>query len=276
MRALALLSLFLLPSLALADEHCKFQAPQKYDFDLAGVHTLVFDLGHHDMHLNGTGAVGGVEVRGRGCASSEELLKSLRVTQQREGDRLVVKAEGDDDVRFGLFGEHYAWLDLQVRIPDGIAVQVDSGSGDVEVGTVASLDASLGSGDLKVHGVKGAFSARTGSGDIDATDVGSLHAESLGSGDLNVGTVHGDASVGNVGSGDIGIDGVEGNVDVGNVGSGDVTLHHVKGSVQVGAVASGDVEARDIGGDLTVRSVGSGDVDYHDVRGKVSLPRDDD
>lgn len=273
MRRLILLSLLVLPALALADEHCAFQAPQKLDLDLSGVKMLEIDMGSNQLHLDGA-PVAGVEVRGRACASSQKLLDRVRVTQHREGDRLVLKAENDSSWNIGWSGNHYAWLDLHVRVPASLPIVLGVGSGDAEVNGVASLDSQVGSGDLDVRRVRGAFATRTGSGDIDASDIGSLRVDSVGSGDLTATGVRGDASVGNVGSGDVKLTDVRGKVDIGDIGSGDATLRRIGGSVEVGSVGSGDIDADTVGGDLTVRSAGSGDVDHRNVKGTVSVPSD--
>jgi hypothetical protein len=271
MPALALLAL---PSLALASDQCSFQAPQKLDLDLAGVKTLQIDLGANELHLDAASGVGNVEVRGRACASSQELLGSLHLTQHREGDRLVLKAESDTDWNIGLFGGHYAWFDLHVRVPATVAVQLGIGSGDAVVNGVASLDVHTGSGDLQAHGIRGVLAVETGSGDVQASDVGSLQVDTIGSGDLRTDGVGGDASVGHVGSGDLQLSDVHGNVGIDSMGSGDANLLRIGGSVEVGSMGSGDVDADTVGGDLTVRSMGSGDVDHRNVKGKVSVPRD--
>lgn len=271
MRRMIVLSLLLLPALALADEHCAFEAPQKLDLDLDGVKTLEIDMGSNDLHLDAA-PVDGVEVRGRACASSQKLLDTLRVTQHREGDRLVVKAESDSGWHVGWSGRNYAWLDLRVRVPASVPVVLGGGSGDATVNGIASLESKPGSGDLEVRGVRGAFVASTGSGDIEASDIGSLRVGSVGSGDLTANGVHGDASLGDVGSGDVKLTDVGGKVDIGDIGSGDVTLRGVGGSVDVDSVGSGDIDVDTVGGDFTVRSVGSGDVDHRNVKGAVSVP----
>ena len=273
MRRLIILSLLVLPALALADEHCAFQAPQELDIDLAGVKTLEIDMGSNQLHLDGA-PVAGVEVRGRACASSQDLLDRVRVTQRREGDRLVLKAENESGWNIGWSGNRYAWLDLHVRVPASLPVVLGLGSGDAVVNGVASLDSQVGSGDLDVRGVSGAFAASTGSGDIEASDVGSLRVDSVGSGDLTASDVHGDASIGDVGSGDVKLTDIRGKVDIGDIGSGDTSLRRIGGGVEVGSIGSGDIDVDTVGGDLTVRSTGSGDVDHRNVKGTVSVPRD--
>jgi hypothetical protein len=266
----------LLPTLALADEHCSVQAPQKLDLDLSGVKTLQIDLGSNELHLDAATGVTNVQVRGRACASSQKLLGSVHLTQHREGDRLVLKATNDSHWNIGLFGGgHYAWLDLHVQVPANLAIKLQVGSGDAWIDGVASLDSDTGSGDLKVHGIAGALVVNAGSGDVDATDIGSLRTGSIGSGDVQARGVRGDVAVGHVGSGDLRLDDVHGSVGIDAMGSGDATLQRIGGSVDVGSMGSGDVDVDTVGGNLTVRSSGSGDVDYRNVKGTVDVPRDD-
>src|SRR6185437_14309673 len=114
-------------------------------------------------------------------------------------------------------------------LPPELPVTVRVGSGDATVAGVQQLRTMVGSGDLHVSNISGAFSTSVGSGDVDASDVGSLQAGSVGSGDLKASGIKGDAKVG-------------------SVGSGDVTLRNVGGSVHVDTLGSGDLGAHDVGG----------------------------
>jgi DUF4097 and DUF4098 domain-containing protein YvlB len=249
-------SLLLAPTLAHADE-CRFQAPRDAALDLTGVHTLVVNLGQHNLHLNGTPASTG-QVHGRACASAKDRLDDLRLTQHREGDRLILTAENtSSNWNINLFGaSHYAYMELQVDVPATLAVELNVGSGDAQVANVAQLDARVGSGDLQAKGVRGHFDAHVGSGDIKADDVGETHVASIGSGDFTVNRVRGDISIGSIGSGDADLRAIGGNVDVKSVGSGSL---HVDG----------------VAHDLHVARVGSGEVEHKSVAGRVDVPKDD-
>ena len=248
-------ALLLAPSLALADE-CRFEAPRDASLDMTGIHTIVIDIGHHTLHVNGSTS-GASKIHGRACASSTDRLAELQITQHREGDRLFISTADNHNVNFfGLFGSHYGYLDLQMEIPNSVAVELDVGSGDAFVSNVAQLDAGVGSGDLDVNSVRGSFAAHVGSGDIKAHDVGETHVTSIGSGDFTANLVRGNLSIGSIGSGDADLRAVGGNVDVQSIGSGDLRVNGV---------------ARD----LHVASVGSGDVDHVAVAGKVDIPRSD-
>ena len=256
---------------AFADDPCAHSAPRSLQLDLAGVRTVVFDIGHNELRLDAR-AGGKGAVSGKACASDASYLDQLKLTQQKTGDTLLVKAWREGNSLSGLFGNHYAELRLSATLPDNLPVRLQVGSGDAWVNGTASLDANVGSGDLDIKHVRGQVSAKVGSGDVEIADVGSLHVPSIGSGDVSAGNVRGDVEVGSIGSGDFSLDRAGGSVRIGSIGSGDASLAAIGGAVEVGSVGSGDVEVRGAAS-LTVRSVGSGDIDHRDVRGAVNIPR---
>lgn len=62
-------AMLLAPAFAHAADQCRFQAPRNAALDLNGVHSVVIELGHHTLHLNGT-ANGLSQIHGRACAST--------------------------------------------------------------------------------------------------------------------------------------------------------------------------------------------------------------
>lgn len=265
--------LLVLPAVAQADEpQCKASEPRELKLDLAGVKSVLFEVNHHDLHVQGGPGTTG-NLTGRACASSPERLKQLTVTQRKSGDQLIVtlarKADG-----FWI-GNTYAYLDIRAAIPATLPVRLDVGSGDADVNGIASLVVDTGSGDVKGRDIKGAVTAKAGSGDIQLERIGALNLTSIGSGDFRATQVNGGAEVGVVGSGDLDLIDVAGNVHVGSVGSGDVDVRNTKGSVTVDSIGSGDLTVRDVAGDLTVKRKGSGDVNHSGVRGKTSVPKED-
>jgi len=266
----------LVPAAAMAD-NCQFTAQRDFDVDAAGLKTLALQLASTDAHVEGVAGLVKVEVRGRACASQQNWLDKLTVEQQRSGDRLVVTPhEERSGMNWSLGGSSYAWIDLRVRVPASLAIDIHSASGDADVRGVAALAFESASGDLHVENVAGPFSAEVASGDIEGNDVGAFDLRRTASGDIRLRNVHGDARVGNAGSGDITLEHVDGGVEIGSVGSGDLSVSHVARDVRVASIGSGDVTADDIGGDFVVNRHGSGDIHHHGVRGKVDVPKDDE
>lgn len=270
-KTLLLSALLLVPALALADE-CRHSEPRNLKLDLAGAKNVIFDAQQNNLKL--TGASGAAfELRGRACASDADMLKELTVRQRREGDTLIVTLQHDGKIHGISSGTRYAYLDLAGSVPSSLPVQLRLGSGDADIGGVASLDATVGSGDLHAHGVRGAVSATVGSGDIELRDIGSVSLPTLGSGDVKASQVGGDVKIGTVGSGDLTVHGVRGAVQIGSIGSGDAQLRDVTGSVALQSIGSGDLEVSGVGGNLTVERVGSGDIHHSGVRGSVNVPK---
>lgn len=275
--ALIASSLLVFASIAGAEE-CRYSAPRNADIDAAGLHSLLLRLGSSDLDIQGVQGLNRIEVRGTACASDQSWLKNLQISTGRSGDQAIVDAERHDISTsiFNLFGSSYAYIKLQVRVPAALAVQVHSGSGDVQAKNLASLDFHSGSGDLIADHVQGALELQLGSADARANDVGSVVLNGTGSGDVHVDGVRGDVRADHSGSGDLQFSNVRGSVRVGSTGSGDVTLSDIGRDAEVGSTGSGDVSANGVGGNFTVRSTGSGDIRYHDVKGKVDVPHGDD
>ena len=268
--------LVLLPALAAANE-CQFTARHDFDVDAAGLATVAFALGSTDVVVEGVADLSKVEVRGRACASEQDWLAGLGVDQQRSGDRLTITPHERRDTNWNWFHSSYAYIELHVRVPARLAIDIHGSSGDANVSNVAALVFDASSGDLEVDKVAGPLTVAVSSGDVSGGDVGSLEVRRTSSGDITLHDVRGDVKVAGTGSGDLHFDNVGGSVAIGSVGSGDVSANHVERDVTLDSIGSGDVSVDGIGGNFTVRSQGSGDVRHHDVRGTVSVPhRNDD
>lgn len=255
---------------AAAAERCQYSAPRNADIDAAGLKVLAVELGRNDLVLRGQPDLTRIEVRGTACASDPKALPALQIATARHGDAAsLVAHNGERGIVISLFGGHYAYLKLEVRLPEALATRLSVGSGDATLANVAALDATLGSGDLKVDSVAGALKLAVGSGDVHASGVGSLELTSLGSGDVGVDGIKGDVRVGSVGSGDLDLARVGGGVSLGSLGSGDVKVRGVGKGLKVDAVASGDLTVRGVTGDVAIGAVSSGDVEVADTGGNV-------
>jgi DUF4097 and DUF4098 domain-containing protein YvlB len=262
-------------SVAAANE-CKYHEDRNLDIDVAGLQSLELKLGSSDVRAEGVPGLARIEVRGKACASEQSRLAGLTLEQQRDGTTVTVTPHQADHQSFSLFGSDYAYIDLEVRLPQNLALGIRTNSGDADVAHVSTLDFSSHSGDLVLHHATGSVAVDVHSGDVKADDIGSLEVRHAGSGDVNARGVHGEVRVGNVGSGDLVFDDVSNGVHVESIGSGDVTVDRAGGSVIVDSVGSGDINVDDIGGDLVVKSAGSSDIHHHNVKGKVDVPHRND
>ena len=271
MRALALLTL-LVPALSAAAD-CKHEQLRSLDLDLEGIRSVRIEVNAQALTLGSSGD-GAPSVGARACASDPALLDQLVFTQERRGDVLVVSAERDG-YSVGWSMAKYATLEVDAKLPPGLAYDVAVGSGDAAVSGLPNVRLEVGSGDAVVRGATGTLSAKVGSGDVAVFDAGTLEVVSVGSGDLEAQGVRGEATVGDIGSGDVDIRTVGRSLRVESIGSGDLQVDGVDGGVLIGSVGSGDARIADVGEDVVVRRIGSGDVSTRDVRGRTVRPADD-
>lgn len=260
-----------IPFGASAKQNCEHSEARDLKLDLAGVKTVVFEIGAQELVLNASKGAA-VSVDAKACASDTALMPQLTLTQHRAGDKLVVRAQRETRMGWNS-GKRYAYLQVRATLPDTIPVQVKVGSGDAVVSGVASLSLDVGSGDAKASHVRGMVYADVGSGDIELDDIGGLNVVSVGSGDLGARGVRGTARIGSVGSGDLEIVGTEGAVQLGSIGSGDAELADIGGDINVDRIGSGDLGVERARGRLKVGNIGSGSVNHHAVAGSVDLPR---
>jgi len=135
-------------------------------------------------------------------------------------------------------------IDYEITAPADVALNLRSGSGDIEVDNVGRfLSASSGSGSVRAHGVHGPATLDTGSGDIELEEqaAGDVKART-GSGSIRIHNLNGSFNS-KTGSGDIEADGNL--VGAGSVttGSGSVRLHIAPSShfSFEGSTGSGDI-----------------------------------
>lgn len=269
----AILLLAALPFGASAQRPCQDSEARDLALDLTGVKTVVFEIGAQELIVVASKDAA-VSVNAKACASHSPLLRQLTLTQQRAGDKLIVRAERDAPMGWYM-KERYAYLQVRASLPDTLPVQIKVGSGEAAVSGVASLSLDVGSGDARASRVRGMVYADVGSGDIELDDIGGLNVISVGSGDLTARGVRGDAKIGGVGSGDLDVSGTEGAVQLASVGSGDARLTDIGGDVSVDKIGSGDLDVDRARGRLTVHQVGSGSVNHRAVAGTVDIPRND-
>jgi len=171
--------------------------------------------------------------RARGAAAAnrtEKLFEQAEVAVKTDGNRVTVTCDAD---RPWLgWSSPPVRIDVSVSVPRGSAVDIDSGSGPVEVtGTRGPVKVDSGSGSTFVSGTTGRVTVDSGSGSVSIEE--------------SQGPVYVD------------------------VGSGSVVLRRVKGGAEIDG-SSGSVTASEIEGDLTI-DTGSGSIDVSRVIGDLNL-----
>ena len=193
---------------------CRYEARRDVAVDAAGA-TAVFVHGEAGgLRVEGAPGLREVRVEGRACASSQELLERTRVRADKSGGQLRVVAEVPDSQGWG-WRDGGASLDLVVRVPENLRVEIEDGSGSLQVSRVGALSIEDGSGEIEVEDVHGDLRIRDGSGSIRARNIaGSVTIEEDGSGGIDVEDVSGDLRVSKDGSGGVHHSNVRGQVNV--------------------------------------------------------------
>lgn len=142
-------------------------------------------------------------------------------------------------------------IDYDVSAPGKVAVNLQSGSGDVEVdnlGRYAKVD--CGSGAVRVHGLSGPAELHSGSGDIELQErgLGDVRASS-GSGSIRINGLNGGLQL-RTGSGDIEAGGHLAGAANLQTGSGSIRVH-------IGRDARFNVEASTSSGSIRVSQPGA-------------------
>lgn len=263
---------------AWADDDCAFRADRSLDIDPKGLSLLKLDTGAGDLIVEGVAGLAKIELRGKACASTQELLGNTQFTQERDGATAMAATKiPDTGENVSIFGRGtYAYIDVHVRMPSGLKLDLRDSSGDLEVsGLTSGLDLKDSSGDIKLHDIVGAVNVTDTSGDIDVKGIGGdFTVISDSSGDINVDDVKGSAVVQEDSSGDIVLRHVGADARVDRDSSGDITFEDVGRDAVVGTDGSGDITADGVKGNFTVgaKSPSSGEIHQRNVGGKVTLP----
>lgn len=235
---------------------CKFEKDIDLTLDLSTSELLAVSAAAGDLDIIGVSGSDKAVIRGKACASTEEKLDQSGVSTTPGRRAQIFVNLPDLEGGWSLFGKSsYAWLDLNIEVPQELALEIKDSSGDITLKNIAAVQLQDSSGDIKIENARGSISIRDTSGDIDIEKA---------EGDL---TIEADSS------GDIDASNINGTVLIIRDSSGDIRVSHVRDDVIVERDSSGDISARDVGGDFRVLKDGSGSISSQDIAGEVVLPQ---
>ena len=249
----ALLGLILVATPVFAD-YCDHTAPRQAEVAASGITSISIKAEAGFLKVNGVPSLATIRARGTACASTRELLDETRLTASRNGSRLQIEATTPTSWNSGWNGKRTARLDVVVEVPSGIKVDIEDGSGEIEIQGVGALNIEDGSGALTIENTRGSVTIDDGSGDIELENI---------TGDISI----------DDGSGSIDVDEITGNVSIDD-SSGSIDVRKVSRDVTV-EDSSGGIRVADVGGNFTLRSDSSGGVSFSDIRGRVQVPHKD-
>jgi hypothetical protein len=223
--------------------------------DVSGSSILDVAAAAGDLEINGESGTNEVKIRGKVCVSEEEWLDEVTI-ETSKGDRAMVSVVIPDSDGWTIWGSRYAYVDLELVVPDGLNLDIRDSSGDIEIENVAAVEVKDSSGDIRITGASGPVVIRDSSGDIRVQDLAS------------------DFTVISDSSGEIRGKDIEGSARVESDSSGDILFSRIGQNVVVERDSSGDIDVESVEGDFIVQRDGSGSIHSKDVKGKVELPRD--
>ena len=202
--------------------------------DANGISQLTINAGAGSMDVTGVAGLDTINVKATIIVPDKDQDDAVRVIEKRirlSLENVAGEARLEAWFESGLmsFGSS-PYIVLEVSVPQGLAVNIDDGSGSIDVVDLM--------GDLTID---------DGSGSIDIRNVAHVNIDD-GSGSIDLANVAGDVLI----------------VD----GSGSISVEHVQGSVTIDD-GSGSIKVTDIDSDLIIVDDGSGSLRFSEIRGVV-------
>jgi DUF4097 and DUF4098 domain-containing protein YvlB len=200
------------------------------------IDSLVIDCGSGFLHVTGEESLRSIEVE------AEIIVKGKRERDMKDyvekNVRLELKKQGNRAVLISLFKNQFPnisfrerVINLTVRVPRNMDVEVDDGSGEVRIAQIeGNIQVDDGSGEISIRDIRGDVGIDDGSGTVDVRDVTGSVTIDDGSGTIQIHDIGENVKVSD-GSGSINIDGVGGDVIIKEEGSGSCNIKNVSGRV---------------------------------------------
>jgi hypothetical protein len=238
-------------STAAAQDDCRFEANRSGSVSASGARQLIVEAGSGRLRVEGRPGLSEVRVRGRACASSQELLDQLDfdVDGGAGAVRVIMR---DVEMDNWNASRRYARLDLVLEVPAGIEAEIQDGSGPVELAALGATHLVDGSGSILIEDIRGLLEIEDGSGEVTVRNVEGDVVVEDGSGEIDVTDVRGSTTIRD-GSGEINVRGVGRNVRISD--------------------SSGGIEVDDVRGDFVVSNDSSGGISHRGVSGSIDIPR---
>jgi len=234
------------------------QSRESLTLAAADVKALAIDCGAGYLKVQGVEGLAQIEVTAvvdvRGIADGELAAfkkEYIKLTlKNNDGQAELIATVNSDAILDKLFsGNPEVRIDLDIRLPRRLALDIDDGSGDMDIHDCdGSVKINDGSGDIRLARFKGSVDIEDGSGEIDLAQINGAVRIDDGSGDIVLADAGGDVEI--------------------DDGSGQISLRHILGSVTIDD-GSGDIVIDGVEKDVTIDEAGSGGVEISNVKGKV-------
>ncbi len=252
---------------------------ENHPLDIAAGKLLSVDLQRGAIRVRGSAGAAPsltatIMAYGATKESAEEGLGHVRleIESTTEGLRIhVVDERRETSLLGGWTSTASGEADLEIRLPDGVRLDLSSRSGDVDAeGAFGTARGYSGYGSVRIAGAEGDVDATSNSGDvkIEHARAGNLVAKS-GYGSVGIESSGAKTVEAHSNSGDVKLDDVQAERTKAGSGYGAVVLEKVTGEIEAKS-SSGDVTLKAWRGSHAKVSTGYGSVDVEGASGEVS------
>lgn len=248
-----------------------YEKEKELNLSAAGIESLEADCGAGYLKINGEAGLKQIQVKaailikGLDMDDAEFFVKDkITLTLEKRGSRAVLVSK----VKSSLFKKpKSALINLDIRVPKNLSLDIDDGSGSIEVANMdGNIEMEDGSGSMVLEKIVGRVSIDDGSGSVELFSISGDIKIDDGSGNIKAEGIKGNLKI-NDSSGEIKVNDISGDVDV-NDSSGDINITEIRGSVLVDD-GSGGIYIDGVEKDVIIKSAGSGSVSIQNVKGKV-------
>lgn len=213
-----------------------FEKTERLSLSAAGIDKLVVDCGSGFLHITGEESMRSIEVeaeiivRGKRDRDMKDYVaENVRLNLDKRGSRAHLVSVFKN--RFPNISFRERVINLTVRVPKNMDLEVDDGSGEMRITKLnGNIQIDDGSGEIYIRDIQGDVDIDDGSGTVDIGNVAGSVTVDDGSGTIEINDIGQSVEVSD-GSGSIYIDGVGGDVIIKEEGSGSLRIHNVKGRV---------------------------------------------
>lgn len=248
-----------------------YEGEEKLVLPVEGVSQLDIDCGAGYLKVHGEEGLDRIEVMAtvvfRGDREQEWVKDRIELSLEKHGSRAYLKSKIKTKGLLGIFKSNNARIDLDVRMPRKLSLDVDDGSGMIVMTSIeGDIKLNDGSGSLEIKDVGGNIKLDDGSGSIEIVDVKKNVRIVDGSGEMVVKSIGGDLKIDD-GSGSLVVAHVEGDVIVDD-GSGSCHISHIKGMVTADD-GSGSLTIEHVDKDVIIVNAGSGSLTTKHIKGRI-------
>ncbi len=154
-------------SLSSAADDCRFTADRNATVAVGDAAQAKIVARAGKLEMQGRPDLNEVRIRGKACASGQDVLGRIELVAERRGNEIFIEAKLPE------LGRSFsnASLDLEIYVPETLALDVEDSSGGVDIRGTGSLRLKDGSGGVDIEGISGDLFVHDGSGSIEIKGV---------------------------------------------------------------------------------------------------------